>query len=143
MRAAVIVGVLALAGCDQSTSRAKEQVAAMLRDPSSAQFRNVKAAKGAVCGEINGKNGFGAYAGFSRFIVTPSTGAAMIEPSDVPSDDVAEAARLQCERSRHQPLYSEAERELRMLQCRQAAEMYERRADAKEFEAAYLESCPA
>lgn len=50
-----------------------------LKDPESAQFRNIKIVKseklsgayngGYVCGEFNAKNGFGAYAGFHRFYI--------------------------------------------------------------------------
>lgn len=48
---------------------AKEAVAAVLIDPSSAQFRNVEIGhEGAVCGEVNGKNRMGAYVGFTRFV---------------------------------------------------------------------------
>ncbi|MED9724550.1 hypothetical protein RCO07_24830 [Escherichia marmotae] len=74
---------LVLAGCkpgeEKAISLAKSEVAANLKDPASAQFRNVKVAKmtdaddgriiAVVCGEINGKNGFGAYAGFHPFFV--------------------------------------------------------------------------
>ncbi len=74
---------LALAGCkpgeEKAISLAKSEVAAILKDPASAQFRNVKVVKktdaedgrviAVVCGEINGKNGFGAYAGFHPFFV--------------------------------------------------------------------------
>ena len=45
----------------------KNLAAAELRDPSSAQFRNVERHRTFVCGEINGKNGYGAYNGFVRF----------------------------------------------------------------------------
>lgn len=45
----------------------KKLAAAQLRDPSSAQFRNVARHGIFVCGEINGKNGYGAYNGFMRF----------------------------------------------------------------------------
>lgn len=49
--------------------QAKEAVAAVLIDPSSAQFRNVEIGhEGAVCGEVNGKNRMGAYVGFTRFV---------------------------------------------------------------------------
>lgn len=54
------------------------RVRAGMRDPDSVQFRNllvVHVAGGqplpewsAVCGEVNGRNGFGAYAGFTPFI---------------------------------------------------------------------------
>lgn len=45
----------------------KKLAAAQLRDPSSAQFRNVARHGIFVCGEVNGKNGYGAYNGFVRF----------------------------------------------------------------------------
>lgn len=45
----------------------KKLAASQLRDPSSAQFRNIANDGLFVCGEINGKNGYGAYAGFTRF----------------------------------------------------------------------------
>lgn len=47
-----------------------------LKDPSSAQFRNIRAVdvtlengtkERRVCGELNGKNSFGAYVGFEMF----------------------------------------------------------------------------
>lgn len=43
-----------------------------LKDPSSAQFRNVKYGKGVpgawpMCGEFNAKNSYGGYVGFQRF----------------------------------------------------------------------------
>ncbi|WP_316514743.1 hypothetical protein [Klebsiella aerogenes] len=74
---------LVLSGCkpgeEKAISLAKSEVAANLKDPGSAQFRNVKVSKmtdaedghviAVVCGEINGKNGFGAYAGFHPFFV--------------------------------------------------------------------------
>ncbi|HIC9076974.1 TPA: hypothetical protein ACW7Y6_001473 [Klebsiella aerogenes] len=74
---------LVLAGCkpgeEKAITLAKSEVAANLKDPASAQFRNVKVSKmtdaedghviAVVCGEINGKNGFGAYAGFHPFFV--------------------------------------------------------------------------
>lgn len=49
-------------------SQGEDAAANLLRDPSSAQFRKVRTdGKSYVCGEINGKNGFGAYSGFSEF----------------------------------------------------------------------------
>lgn len=60
--------------------------ASALRDPSSAQFRNVEKIDQpeggvAVCGEINGKNAYGGYAGFTRFAVHGPR--VLIEPSEV------------------------------------------------------------
>lgn len=71
------LAALALTACDKlpvgPIADAKATAAASLRDPASAQFRNVKSvtnAEGtAVCGEINGKNAFGGYAGFQSFVV--------------------------------------------------------------------------
>jgi hypothetical protein len=66
--------LLALAtGCDAvepATMRAEDAVKGKLRDPSSAQFRNVhlnKIDSNTVCGEVNAKNAFGGYAGYMRF----------------------------------------------------------------------------
>jgi hypothetical protein len=80
--------VLALAFSDDepSTSAAKEAdkqfrwieagkkgVRSRLRDPASAEFRNVYFHRGpdgvpAACGEVNGANGFGGKSGFQRFV---------------------------------------------------------------------------
>jgi len=44
-------------------------IADKLRDPESAQFRNEHiGSAGALCGEVNSRNGSGGYAGFTRFI---------------------------------------------------------------------------
>jgi len=53
--------------------RGKDAVKTRLKDPSSAQFRNVYFHRGAdnipvSCGEVNSKNGFGGYVGFQRFV---------------------------------------------------------------------------
>lgn len=50
----------------------QEAIKAKLRDPESAQFRDVAFHSGSgtpiTCGEVNSKNGFGGYSGFERFI---------------------------------------------------------------------------
>lgn len=57
------------------------KVEALLKDPDSAQFRNVVAyrhpnAAGYVfCGEVNAKNAFGGYSGHERFVGNPITAA--------------------------------------------------------------------
>ena len=79
-----------VAGCERipgtkehAIRKGSEAAAALLHDPSSAQFRktslrNVPAGfydiptiKRVVCGEINGKNLQGAYAGFTAFLADP------------------------------------------------------------------------
>jgi len=44
-----------------------DQLTADFNDPAAAQFRNLKQNYEALCGEVNGKNKFGAYVGFKRF----------------------------------------------------------------------------
>lgn len=80
MRKAVLLGALLLAACqwlpgsDQNKIEAAQaRVAEELRDPASAQFRNVRTKDGWVCGEVNGSNAYGAHAGFQRFVVGPDS----------------------------------------------------------------------
>jgi hypothetical protein len=65
---------------------AKAAVAASLRDPSSAEFRNIMAGTHATCGEVNGRNAYGAYAGFKRFVY--EGGIVRIEPEQPIAADV-------------------------------------------------------
>ncbi len=79
----VLIALVALAGCKPSAEKAielaKKEVAADTRDPDSSKFRYMRfvqsekapegEVKGLVCGQVNAKNGFGAYAGFSPFLV--------------------------------------------------------------------------
>lgn len=71
MRGVILVSALvALAGCgDGAIDKGRAAAASRLKDPSSAQFRgDYITSIGSVCGEINGKNGFGAYSGFERYM---------------------------------------------------------------------------
>lgn len=59
---------------DRAFEAAKKAAAYNMKDPASAQFRNMRYGghnKIVVCGEINAKNGFGAYAGFTPFMYDP------------------------------------------------------------------------
>ena len=58
-----------IAWMDQGMTAVKTK----LKDPSSAQFRNVYFHKGAdgipmTCGEVNSRNSFGGYGGYQRFV---------------------------------------------------------------------------
>lgn len=81
---AKIVATLALIGVafgagaqstDQLISDAKAAIIQKLKDPDSATFRNVVYAPaaqgtgGTVCGEVNARNAYGGYAGFTPFFV--------------------------------------------------------------------------
>lgn len=57
---------------EEYIERGKAAVIATLKDPSSAQFRNVVLKGGAVCGEVNAKNAFGGYVGFQHFVWSSS-----------------------------------------------------------------------
>ncbi len=63
-------------GCDSSkVVEAKDAVKVVLLDPTSAKFDNVEVIEGngAVCGEVNSKNGFGAYTGSKAFAYVNGT----------------------------------------------------------------------
>ena len=69
---------------EKAFEKAKEAIASKLKDPGSAQFRNVKLKlyidKPVVCGEVNAKNSYGGYVGFKRFIAGIDFGT--LESSD-------------------------------------------------------------
>lgn len=56
--------------------KGQEAIKARLKDPDSAEFRNVGFYSGGpapvACGEVNAKNGFGGYTGYERFIASGS-----------------------------------------------------------------------
>jgi hypothetical protein len=62
-----IVAVLLLAGC--AKMQVERDVAAVLKDPASAQFGKITIRNEVACGEVNSKNGFGAYTGMTPFMV--------------------------------------------------------------------------
>ena len=87
-RCTLIAAIIALAGCSpgqpmisapitlsaSETGMAEQAIAGRLRDPGSAQFREITGyaledGSRIICGEVNARNGFGGYAGFSPFYV--------------------------------------------------------------------------
>lgn len=64
--------ILALQQSDYSIEEdARERLAMHLKDSDSARFRNVRwMTSKSMCGEVNAKNGFGAYAGYSTFYIS-------------------------------------------------------------------------
>ena len=103
--------VVALASCQfvpgtdaAKSSEARQAISGLLTDPGSAQFRNayvrqIDSDNGAfslVCGEVNGKNAFGAYAGFRRFVHEDGGGFSMIDPATRYTDGDAALAHRVC-----------------------------------------------
>lgn len=91
----IVAGLLfaALAGCEfipgtpaYQDAKARDAVAQILIDPSSAQFRNIQTRHDVVCGEANGKNRMGAYVGFVRFYVETSNWTAVLDPQFDPQE---------------------------------------------------------
>lgn len=74
--------VVSLGACSSSKSEAEDAVRNAMRDPDSATFRNVESREGVVCGEVNGKNGYGGYAGFRRFSYNPADKKVVIASPD-------------------------------------------------------------
>lgn len=86
-----MIALLAMSACggDRAIQKeAQDAVSHDLRDPSSAQFRDVKVYSKAVCGEINGKNGVGAYAGFARFWYERETKRYRYDPKLSEGDEI-------------------------------------------------------
>lgn len=80
----LLFGLIFLNGCDgnpiekmKKEKESKKLVIASLKDGESAKFQNVNG----ECGEVNAKNGFGAYTGFKRYIA-PSGIGALFEESE-------------------------------------------------------------
>lgn len=78
---------------DQAMAKAQQAVASSLKDPDSAKFRNV-AVKSfgilkVVCGEVNGKNSYGGYVGFKRFVAGVNSGTIESTGSRYPQIDDA------------------------------------------------------
>jgi len=77
----------------------KGQVVENFKDPGSAQFRRIvtyRVANGdtATCGEVNGKNSFGAYVGFKQFYVRSN--GQTVKRSYVDQDSSFGLARTAC-----------------------------------------------
>ena len=78
--------------------QAQRAVADSLKDPMSAQFRNVRMVPygpgSVICGEVNGKNSYGGYVGFKRFVASASQSEIVHESSKYPQINNAANAGL-------------------------------------------------
>ena len=82
-----------LSGCGGKSSEIEDKVREEFKDPASVQFRDTKVCAGDPSiyqGEVNAKNGFGAYTGFSAFYASDATGAVSVLGQLSLSDDFSE-----------------------------------------------------
>lgn len=79
---------------EQAVGEAQKAVANALKDPNAAQFRNVRLVGyldgSVICGEVNGKNSYGGYIGFSPFVA--STNAVQLYDLDNKYPDIQSAS---------------------------------------------------
>ena len=72
-RIIVIAALAGIAGCQLFESDGQKRVKHFLKDPASAEFRNMQTysnKEGVVyCGEVNSKNSYGAMGGFEKYVV--------------------------------------------------------------------------
>ena len=151
-----------MAACDQipgteahTIAKGEAVAASVLIDPSSAQFRNTRLVKAppkpddatewparVVCGEINGKNRQGAYVGFSRFLADPDQqDSGYLEPMLNSTEEEREREQRACTRGARGPIYSETDREIRLMQCERARELALEHLAYLEFDATYATLC--
>lgn len=158
MRVATVLGVgLLVAGCqwlpgtDQAAVRdGKKAIADSMRDPSSVQFRDVKAVdqevnadstmKLAVCGEVNGKNLNGAYVGFTRFIADPESGSTMLDPQLLVTDQEMQSASDECEREARRARQT-GYPEIAIMACERSRDLAGERVQQAEFDMIYAARC--
>ena len=70
MRTLWLAVALLLTACQPEVSSAKKAVSSVLKDPSSAQWKDVHSiAPGVACGRVNAKNSYGGYTGFRQFLL--------------------------------------------------------------------------
>ena len=65
-----------------TVDKGKAIIADRMKDPDSLKWRNLAVVGDTLCGEVNGKNGYGGYVGYQRFFATVTTGAADVKPFD-------------------------------------------------------------
>jgi hypothetical protein len=78
----LIFFVIYLVGCNDAASPAKEAVKYQLRNPDSAEFRDVRIYEDGnlVCGEVNADNAYGGKTGFKGFVY--QDGSVSLEDSE-------------------------------------------------------------
>ena len=66
---AVVMAVLALAGCENEVEGVHKQVAEHLHNPKTAKFGNVRIdTQGTICGQVRGKDDAGQYEAYRSYV---------------------------------------------------------------------------
>lgn len=87
MRLLIICLSFVLAACgDNEIDAAKDMVASEMKDPSSVQWKDVKRCnsdRNVVSGEVNAKNSYGAYVGYTAFFYSNGVAALVTNTDDL------------------------------------------------------------
>lgn len=123
----------------------------MMRDPESATFRNLATTDAGTCGEINAKNGFGAYTGFQRFYYSRLLKKAYLDPAYIVSREKIEYAERDCkalkiirdieQKSKYAEYYSDRSDEIASA-CKKAAQLQFDNVVQQQFEEGLARTCP-
>lgn len=72
---AVVMAVLALAGCDNEVEGVHKQVAEHLQNPKTAKFANVRFdTQGSICGQVRGKDDAGQFEPYRSYVAIKHDG---------------------------------------------------------------------
>ncbi|EKT4465547.1 SPOR domain-containing protein [Pseudomonas putida] len=72
---AVVMAVLALAGCENEVEGVHKQVAEYLHNPKTAKFANVRIdTQGSICGQVRGKDDAGQYEAYRSYVAIKHDG---------------------------------------------------------------------
>lgn len=92
--------ITAVCGCAKSPTseriaQAQSAIAATLKDPSSAQFKDIREARpGVFCGAVNATNSSGTYRGFERFVYVQPFAVKLGDEKDVGPHIAGDATNL-------------------------------------------------
>lgn len=85
------LGFLATGSEEDAVLKAKDVIRQELKDPSSAQFQNMQVKSYSngkvICGEVNGKNSYGGYVGFKKFVASPRSATLLSTGNRFPEID--------------------------------------------------------
>ena len=84
VRAAALIVVLLTIGCTKGPSEFENRVRSEMRDPLSVVFSDVATTETVACGFVNGKNGYGGYAGKVPFFYEHNEGAGIVRILEKP-----------------------------------------------------------